>query len=226
MNNILYLLSVVAVGWAVTFGLRALPFVLFSGKDRVLPKWVEKFGAIVSPVIIAGLIIYSYATLTIDGRPAWNTLWPYLAGVLTIALQLWKRNPLVSILAGTILYMVLISTCGCATVKDDFVLDMEHPLARATNHGLYVGERKVTALEAVEILEDNYVPKTRTVYIAFDPELTDLSEAKFLMACLAKAGWKRPILVTTRHGDSYTTGKKVSTRKKNKPNAAQPRQIR
>ena len=31
-----------------------------------------------------------------------------IAGAVVIALQIWKRNPLLSILAGTVIYMILV----------------------------------------------------------------------------------------------------------------------
>ena len=98
-----YMLSIVVAGFAVNFGLRALPFLLFAGRDRELPRWVERFGSLVSPVVIGALVVYSYSGL------AWRTASPYLAGALTVGLYLWKRNPLVSIVAGTALYMALVA---------------------------------------------------------------------------------------------------------------------
>ena len=32
----------------------------------------------------------------------------FVAGAVVVALQLWKRNPLLSILAGTVIYMILV----------------------------------------------------------------------------------------------------------------------
>ena len=101
-DEIAYMLGVVAAGFAVNFGLRVLPFVLFGRKGRSLPKAVEKLGAVISPVIIACLIVYSYASLE------WRTPAPYVAGFVTIALELWKKNPLLAIIAGTLVYMALL----------------------------------------------------------------------------------------------------------------------
>ena len=102
-DEIIYMLSVVAACFVVNYGLRALPFLLFAGRDRELPQWVERFGSFLSPVIIAVLVVYSYSGLE------WKTAWPYLAGAATVGLQLWKRNPLASIVAGTALYMALLA---------------------------------------------------------------------------------------------------------------------
>ncbi len=101
-NRILYLVALVAVGWAVTYALRALPFLLFSRKSRNLPPWVGRLGVLISPVIIGFLIIYSYSALE------WRAPSPYTAGIVTVALQLFWRNPLVSIIAGTAVYMMLL----------------------------------------------------------------------------------------------------------------------
>lgn len=101
-DEIVYMLGIVAAGFAVNFTLRALPFILFAGRDRTLPSWVERLGGVVSPVIIGALIIYSYSGLE------WKAASPYLAGAVTVGLQLWLRNPLGSIIAGTLAYMVLI----------------------------------------------------------------------------------------------------------------------
>lgn len=105
-SEIIYMLGVIAVGFAVNYALRALPFLLFGGRDRAIPAWIDRLSGFISPVIIAGLIVYSYS------GAAWWTAWPYLAGVVTIALQVWKRNPLVSIVAGTAVYMLLLNCCG------------------------------------------------------------------------------------------------------------------
>ena len=210
-SRLLYLLVVVAAGWAVTFALRSLPFVLFAGKDRELPGWVEKLGDIVSPVIIGGLIIYSYSGLE------WRTAWPYLAGVLTVGLQLWRRNALVSIIAGTVLYMTLVSCCGCKT-RGTLELDAQHPAVSVTTVGVKFGEELVKPEEVPEILEDYDVPKDRTIHILLEPEVKDLKPARYLMACLARAGYESPVLVTKRHGESYSTGRKPKVLKKKKTN--------
>ena len=104
-EEILYMSGIVAVGFAVNFGLRALPFILFGGKGRTIPAWIDRVSGFISPVIIAALVVYSFAGL------AWRTPWPYAAGVVTVFLQLWKRNPLLSIIAGTIIYMLLLNLC-------------------------------------------------------------------------------------------------------------------
>ena len=104
-EEIIYMMGIVAVGFVVNFGLRALPFILFGGKDRTIPAWIDRVSGFISPIIIAALVVDSFAGL------AWRTPWPYVAGVVAVGLQLWKRNPLLSIVAGTVVYMLLLNLC-------------------------------------------------------------------------------------------------------------------
>lgn len=203
-SEILYMLGIVLAGFALNFGLRAVPFIIFGSRRGELPAWVSRFGEFVSPVIIAALIVYSYSGMQ------WKTAWPYLAGVLTVGLQVWKRNPLASIVAGTVLYMCLIN-CGCSSTRI-VALDSKNPSIRVTEHGFFCGEDAVMPNEIVEILEDNDIPKTRTIHIRLEPDVKDIGPAKFLMATLAHEGYTRPVLVTPRHGESFSTGKRPQKR--------------
>lgn len=196
LERCLYLAAVIAVAGAVTFALRFLPFLLFAGRNRTLPPWVEKLGNVISPIIIAGLIAYSYSGLE------WKTPWPYLAGLLTVGLQLWKRNALVSILAGTVVYMCLLS-CGCVTANT-IELDAQNPAVRVTTTGTYFGGKRVEPMQVAEILEEHGIPHDRTIHILIDMEVAkDLSGARALMWLLARAGYTRPMLVTKRHADKF-----------------------
>lgn len=199
-NDLVYMLGVVAVGFIVNFGLRALPFLLFAGKGRGLPRGVERFGSFVSPVIICGLIFYSYSGLE------WTTTSPYVAGALVVGLQLWKRNPLASIVAGTVLYMCLL-TCGCTTQRM-IELDAENSDIRISSLGVLVGDEYVEPKEVAEILEDCDIPHDRAIYILLDPDVKNLRPARYLMACLSQAGYTSSVLVTRRHAESMNLGKK------------------
>lgn len=201
-NEVCYMSCVVIAGFAVNYCLRALPFILFAGKSRALPTWVERLGGMVSPVIIACLIVYAYSGL------AWKTAWPYLAGLITVALQLWRRNPLISIVVGTVLYMCMLS-CGCTT-RRIVELDAQHTDIRVTATGVLFGDDSVQPEEVPEMLLDYGIPCDRVIHIRIDNDVSDLRQSRLLMNCLAKAGYTRPVLVTQRHGDSFTTGKKAA----------------
>ena len=105
-DEILYMICIVGVGFVVNFGLRALPFVLFGGRNRTIPAWIDRVSGFISPVIIAALVVYSFSGLM------WRTPWPYVAGAVAVVLQLWRKNPLVSIVAGTAVYVVLLNVFG------------------------------------------------------------------------------------------------------------------
>ena len=71
---------VVIICAVITEALRALPFVCFGGKKGV-PRLIAALGETLSPAIMAAAVV---------------------------ALHLWKKNTLLSIGAGTALYMLLI----------------------------------------------------------------------------------------------------------------------
>lgn len=109
--------AAIAVMAVVTFLTRALPFLLFDRGDHP-PKLVLYLGRVLPPAIIAMLIIYCLKGPLLalrDGFPHLLALqtageWlPAFLSVLVVALlHLWKRNTLLSIFGGTVLYMVLV----------------------------------------------------------------------------------------------------------------------
>ncbi len=193
-NEFVYMLGVVAAGWAVTYAMRALPFLLFAGRDRALPPWVERFGNVVSPAIIAALIVYSYSGLE------WRTAWPYMAGLLTVVLQISRGNPLVSIIAGTLLYMSLLAFAGCASQEPQLQYDRAHPLIRVTTSGLRFCDRPVTPKEAVSLLERHHIPKDAPIHILVEPGYDDRARSLWVFQhnYLHKAGYRKTVLVHER----------------------------
>ncbi|MBO4647424.1 MAG: AzlD domain-containing protein [Lentisphaeria bacterium] len=105
-----YLFRLVLITGAVTFLLRAFPFLAF-GRGNKPPEIIRYLGDVVSPAAIAMLVVYCYFAY-FKARPfsaasGWN-LPEVAAGLLVIWLHLWKRNALLSIIAGVILYMFLV----------------------------------------------------------------------------------------------------------------------
>ena len=101
------LVVLLAVG-ALSYLLRALPFLLFGGRKEP-PQVVKYVGRVLAPAAIAMLVIYCYAgEMAKDAATACAPAAPSLAGVVTVALQLWRRNPLLSVLVGTAIYMALV----------------------------------------------------------------------------------------------------------------------
>ncbi|MBQ3795664.1 MAG: AzlD domain-containing protein, partial [Butyrivibrio sp.] len=52
-----YILLAIVMSALITFGLRALPFVLFRG-GRSMPEWMQRLGQILPSAIMAVLIVY------------------------------------------------------------------------------------------------------------------------------------------------------------------------
>lgn len=88
-----------------TFITRLFPFILFAGKKEV-PEYVKYLGKFLPPAVIAILVIYCFKSIDLFTYPHGLPELIAVAGVVII--HRWKRNNLLSIGAGTILYMVLI----------------------------------------------------------------------------------------------------------------------
>ena len=93
----------VAVMATVTILLRFLPFWVFKGKT---PRYISYLGKVLPSAIVGMLVIYCLRNTSILHAP--YALPEVIASAVVIGLQVWKRSPLLSILGGTVLYMVLV----------------------------------------------------------------------------------------------------------------------
>lgn len=110
---------------------------------------------------------------------------------------------------------------GCAT-RRTITLDSQNPSVRVSTQGVLFGDRYVEPAEVAEILADYDIPRTRTIHILLDADVKNLSQARYLMGCLGKAGYTRPVLVTKRHAESNV----VPPKKKQKTPAEVKKQHR
>lgn len=95
----------VAVMAVMTFLTRALPFLLF-GRGGEPPKVVLYLGKFLPPAVIAMLIVYCYRNMSFAAAGGWAP--GVIAGLAVVVLHVWKKNNMLSIVGGTILYMVLV----------------------------------------------------------------------------------------------------------------------
>ena len=103
MRPIHILLSIL-VPAALTFGLRALPFLLLNKKE--LPKRIEYLGNVFPMAIMATLVVYCLKSVP---ESALQDNLILLAGVLvTAVIHIWKKSSILSITVGTVVYMVLV----------------------------------------------------------------------------------------------------------------------
>ena len=93
----------VAVMSAVTILLRFLPFWVFRKKK---PDFIAYLGRVLPAAIIGMLVVYCLKDTDIHSAPFGAPEW--LSALLVVLLQAWKRNVLLSILAGTVMYMLLV----------------------------------------------------------------------------------------------------------------------
>lgn len=107
MINVTHSIILVAIMTAVTAGLRFAPFVVFS---KSTPKVVDYFGEVLPFAIMGMLVVYCQKNVSLftgtHGLPELVCI------VLVALLHKWKHNTLLSILVGTIAYMVLIQSLG------------------------------------------------------------------------------------------------------------------
>ena len=99
----LRVLILILVMAAVTIVLRALPFIVLNGKET--PEFITYLGKYLPYSIIAMLVVYCVKGVSlVKGSHGI----PELIAIAAVAmLHVWKRNTLLSIVTGTILYMVL-----------------------------------------------------------------------------------------------------------------------
>lgn len=98
-------LLLIAVISLMTILTRFLPFLLFRSEEK-MPKALEYLGGVLPGAIMGMLVIYCFKSTVV-------TKWPFalpeiIATVVVVALYLWKKNTLISIGVGTILYMILV----------------------------------------------------------------------------------------------------------------------
>lgn len=86
-----------------TIALRALPFLVFGKRT---PKYISYLGKVLPQALIALLVVYCLKDVSVTVRPF--GLPELIAGVSVIAMQAWRRNAVLSILLGTVIYMALI----------------------------------------------------------------------------------------------------------------------
>ena len=104
MNN-LYTWGMVAVIAAVTALTRFLPFIVFRG-DRKTPAWIERLGRSRPYAMMGMLVVYCLKDIS------FAALGGFVPALLSCAvvtlLHLWRRSTLLSIIGGTVTYMLLV----------------------------------------------------------------------------------------------------------------------
>ena len=98
--NTAVLIAVMAI---VTMLLRFLPFIIFT---KNTPEYISYLGKVLPAALIGMLVIYCLKDVSVVDAP--HGLPELIAALAVVGLQVWKRNSLLSILAGTVVYMLLV----------------------------------------------------------------------------------------------------------------------
>ncbi len=98
-------IAAIGISAGITFLLRALPFLAFRGEKK-MPKRLERLGKILPSAIMAVLIVYCLKDM---GDDSIRIGFPKITAVVLVAISYkWKHNTLLSILTGTLCYMILL----------------------------------------------------------------------------------------------------------------------
>ena len=88
---------------AVTMGLRFLPFAVFRKKT---PKAVLYFGQVLPYAVMGMLVVYCLKDVSVISGT--HGIPEAISIALVAGLHIWKKNTLLSMVAGTLCYMVLV----------------------------------------------------------------------------------------------------------------------
>ena len=97
------LISIVIIS-LITIALIVLPFILLKG--RKTPAWIEYMGRVLPFAVIGMLVVYCLKGISFT-TPAGFA--PALIATAVVVLSyVWKQNTLLSIISGTVIYMILV----------------------------------------------------------------------------------------------------------------------
>lgn len=100
----LHAAALVAVIAGVTIALRFAPFLLLRGRET--PKFIAYLGRVLPYAIMGMLVVYCLRGTSFAMVSNWMP--QVIATALVVGIHIWKRNTLLSIIAGTACYMVLV----------------------------------------------------------------------------------------------------------------------
>ena len=105
MSNHAQAMLLILTMTVVTMATRFLPFLLLGDK-RQTPPFISYLGKVLPFAIMGMLVVYCLKGVAVTQL---SSVAPAALGVaITAGLHLWKHNTLLSILGGTVVYMVLV----------------------------------------------------------------------------------------------------------------------
>ncbi len=104
MANSTHAAALIVVMSIVTIILRAFPFLVLRGKKT--PTIISYLGDVLPYAVMAMLVVYCFKNTSFISAPF--GIPEIIAGLLTAVTFVWKRNTLLSIITGTLCYMVFV----------------------------------------------------------------------------------------------------------------------
>ncbi len=102
-NELWLAAAIIALVTALT---RFFPFLAFGGK-RKTPKIIEKLGGLLPYAVMGLLVVYCLKGVTFTAGA--GGFLPEMISVAVVSiLYIWRRNTLLSIICGTVCYMILV----------------------------------------------------------------------------------------------------------------------
>lgn len=103
--SIVHTLVLIGVIALITLGLRALPFLIFP-EGKKTPDIILYLGKVMPPAVIGMLVVYCFKDISFSD---WHEFLPAVIAAVTVAaLYILRKNTLISIASGTVVYMLLI----------------------------------------------------------------------------------------------------------------------
>lgn len=104
MNNVHSMLLIIVIS-AVTMLLRFLPLWIF-GNGQKTPAVIQYLGKVLPYAIMGMLVVFCLKGVSLVSAP--HGLPELIACATVVGLHIWKRNTAISIVGGTVIYMVLV----------------------------------------------------------------------------------------------------------------------
>ena len=109
MNNTHSILLVVIIS-VVTMVLRFIPMWVF-GNGQQTPRLIQYMGKVLPYAIMGMLVVFCLKDVSLI-RPPYGIL-ELIACMIVVGLHVWKRNTALSIVGGTVVYMILVQGLFC-----------------------------------------------------------------------------------------------------------------
>lgn len=97
----------IAVVVAATVFTRFIPYIAFPEGKRI-PDFVHYLGKYLAPAVFGMLVVYCFKNVSFTSGG--HGIPELLSVAAVVILYLWKRNMILPIAGGTILYMILVQT--------------------------------------------------------------------------------------------------------------------